>query len=262
MKFQIISDLHLHFGKMDIPETDADCILIAGDLDNGRAATNWLIRQYNRLNKPIYFVLGNHEYYGKLYELEVALWKDALAGVDVTLLDYRTNPYVLLDDDILLLGDTLWTDFNGNDPESRAIANYYMNDFQCILKAHKQPTGKQYAGFKAEDAYMEHLAALQRFREVRDDFWKYKCVVMSHHAPSYISVAPKYSNDRELNGAYCSNLEEVMDELRVDLWVHGHTHSSFDYITAQKTRVVCNPRGYHGVENNKHWNPSLVVEVV
>lgn len=254
MKFQVVSDLHLHFGKFDLPETDADVILIAGDIDNGRKATNWLIRQSERLQKPIYFVLGNHEYYGKIYAEQTALWREALGKHDVTLLDYRSEPYALLDcGEILLLGDTLWTDFNGNDPASKAIANYYMNDFHCIMKSPD--------GFKAEDSLMEHMAALQSFREVRDDFWKAKCIVMTHHSPSYMSVHPKFANDRELNGAYCSNLEEVMDELRVDLWVHGHTHTPFDYITAGKTRVVCNPRGYVGQEYCPHFNSSLVIEV-
>ncbi|OXH93504.1 metallophosphoesterase, partial [Burkholderia multivorans] len=30
----------------------------------------------------------------------------------------------------------------------------------------------------------------------------------------------------------------------VALWVHGHTHTSFDYVVEGGTRVVCNPRGY------------------
>ena len=27
------------------------------------------------------------------------------------------------------------------------------------------------------------------------------------------------------------------------LWIHGHTHTAFDY-WVQGTRIVCNPRGY------------------
>lgn len=254
MKFQIVSDLHLHFGKFDLPETDADVILLAGDLDDGPKAIDWLINQYKRLQKPIYFVLGNHEYYRTIYTEQNDIWRTALTDYDITLLDYRSNPYALLDgEEILLLGDTLWSDFNGNDPASKAIANYYMQDFQSILKAPD--------GFKAENALMEHWAALQSFREVRDTFWDKKCIIMTHHAPSYMSMAPKYVTERELNGAFMSNLEEFMGEMRCNLWIHGHTHTAFDYIAGMNTRVICNPRGIPKYDGFVAFNPSLVIEV-
>jgi len=46
----------------------------------------------------------------------------------------------------------------------------------------------------------------------------------------------------------------------IAFWVHGQTHSKFDYQIAG-TRVVCNPRGYHGLRLNKKFDPALVVEV-
>ena len=47
---------------------------------------------------------------------------------------------------------------------------------------------------------------------------------------------------------------------RAPLWVHGHTHDSADY-TIGATRVLCNPRGYSGVELNPRFDPNLLVEV-
>ena len=44
------------------------------------------------------------------------------------------------------------------------------------------------------------------------------------------------------------------------LWVHGHTHTSFDYVLLG-TRVVCNPRGYIPYEPNPDFDPRCVVEV-
>jgi hypothetical protein len=43
-----------------------------------------------------------------------------------------------------------------------------------------------------------------------------------------------------------------------ELFVHGHTHCSFDYRVGQ-TRVLCNPHGYG--DENPDFNPSLIVEV-
>jgi Icc-related predicted phosphoesterase len=45
-----------------------------------------------------------------------------------------------------------------------------------------------------------------------------------------------------------------------DLWVHGHTHNSFDYILG-KTRVVVNPYGYKDVEVNPQYDKQLVIEL-
>ena len=44
------------------------------------------------------------------------------------------------------------------------------------------------------------------------------------------------------------------------LWIHGHTHESFDYEIG-KTRVVCNPRGYASTEENKEFRPDYTLVV-
>jgi hypothetical protein len=46
-------------------------------------------------------------------------------------------------------------------------------------------------------------------------------------------------------------------------WVHGHTHSNFNY-EVEGTKVVCNPRGYaktFNVDANHEFNRSLILPV-
>jgi hypothetical protein len=59
-----------------------------------------------------------------------------------------------------------------------------------------------------------------------------------------------------------ADVERLMGADRVQLWVHGHTHDSFDYRVAG-TRVVCNPRGYarDGVNENPHFDPGFTVDL-
>jgi hypothetical protein len=59
-----------------------------------------------------------------------------------------------------------------------------------------------------------------------------------------------------------SDAERLMGVERVVLWIHGHTHDSFDY-TVGGTRVLCNPRGYakNGVNENAAFEAGLVVQV-
>ena len=50
----------------------------------------------------------------------------------------------------------------------------------------------------------------------------------------------------------------------VALWVHGHTHDSFDYKVNGHTRVVCNPRGYPqvlGGWENEQFDVDKVVQI-
>src|SRR5207253_8190939 len=49
--------------------------------------------------------------------------------------------------------------------------------------------------------------------------------------------------DSLLNACFVSDAERLIDASRARLWIHGHTHDSFDYCL-NGTRVVCNPRGY------------------
>jgi hypothetical protein len=85
--------------------------------------------------------------------------------------------------------------------------------------------------------------------------------VVTHHLPSMRSVAPRYEND-PLTAAFASNCDDLL-ELGADLWIHGHTHDSCDYM-AGRMRVVCNPRGYAEVwgRSLKAENPCFVRDLV
>jgi hypothetical protein len=59
-----------------------------------------------------------------------------------------------------------------------------------------------------------------------------------------------------------SDAERLLGASRVQLWIHGHTHDTFDYLV-NGTRVICNPRGYakDGVNENPRFDPNLTIEV-
>ena len=67
-------------------------------------------------------------------------------------------------------------------------------------------------------------------------------VVITHHAPSKTSIHPRFA-DSLLNACFVSDAERLVDGRRACLWIHGHTHDSFDYFV-NGTRILCNPRGY------------------
>lgn len=83
--------------------------------------------------------------------------------------------------------------------------------------------------------------------------------MVTHHAPSLRSVPTEWRDDL-MSAAYASNLDWLVEESGAALWVHGHIHSSADYMIG-RTRVVCNPRGYWPDQPNPAFRPDLVVEV-
>jgi hypothetical protein len=58
--------------------------------------------------------------------------------------------------------------------------------------------------------------------------------------PSLRSTAERF-RDKLTTAGFTSNLDALVE--RTDLWIHGHTHDSYDYRIG-RGRVVCNPRGY------------------
>ena len=65
-----------------------------------------------------------------------------------------------------------------------------------------------------------------------------------------------------MNACFVSDAEHLIDGRRARLWIHGHTHDSFDY-SVNGTRVLCNPRGYakNGMNENPAFDANLSVEV-
>lgn len=86
-------------------------------------------------------------------------------------------------------------------------------------------------------------------------------VVVTHHAPSFKCLEPRYQamQGNHVNAAFASSLEHLMGP-GVPLWIHGHVHNSVD-MDIKGTRILCNPRGYAGVELNPDFDPAFVVEV-
>lgn len=65
-------------------------------------------------------------------------------------------------------------------------------------------------------------------------------VVVSHFAPHYLSIEKQYKKDSQ-----SVNLPDSLIGM-ADYWIHGHTHTCFDYFIG-KCRVICHPFGYKQV---------------
>ena len=253
MKLNILSDLHLSQGELALPANDADVVVLAGDIARPGEAVAWA----SRLGKPVLYVPGNHEYYGGTIEGSATQLKRLCEGTCIHVLDDATQ----LIGDVRFIGSTLWTDFRvlGEGPLREAAmqeALRFIRDFSRI----RLDDASQALFTPTDSAYLfdRHAAWIAAELAKPHDG---PTVVITHHAPSRSSIHPRFEGSL-LNACFVSDAEYLLDGARAQLWIHGHTHDSFDY-AVKGTRVVCNPRGYArgGVNENAAFDPDFTVVV-
>jgi len=253
VKLHILSDLHLSQQGLPHPQTDADVVVLAGDIARPAAAMAWAAG----FNKPVLYVPGNHEFYG--------------GSLDGTVDELRRHaaPHVQVLDcgevvlgGVRFLGATLWTDFQLEaDASQRAAAmaeaQELIRDFSRIRVRHA-PDAPWLSPVASSALFAEHSAWLQRTLAEPFDG---STVVITHHAPTTHSIHPRFAGSL-LNTCFVSDAEALVAGSGAALWIHGHTHDSFDY-RVHGTRVVCNPRGYarDGINENALFDACFVVDV-
>jgi Icc-related predicted phosphoesterase len=252
VKLLVLSDLHIEFGDFRPAETGADVVILAGDIWHWAHGLRWAKEQFP--TQPMIYVLGNHEFYGHEFHDVVAACRQAAAETGIHFLE---NDVVVLDG-VRFLGAALWTDFAlyGERDRSMAHARAMMNDFQEI-QIRDEKTGQR--RFAPSDFLPLHQVSRAFLEAELAKPFSGKTVVVTHYLPSPHSIAAQYAGD-PLTPCFCSDLTALIEAAQPDLWVHGHTHDSFDY-RIQHTRVLCNPRGYYPRELNPKFRPDLVVEV-
>lgn len=224
----------------------------------------------------VVYIAGNHESYSGDIAKTYTLLKYKLLHLDnLHILDRECFKL----GDVTFIGGTLWTDMNKEDSLTLYHVKSMMNDFQIIKNSNRytyrkvpiykeDETGErkyeldgngnyitigmkmkeEVARFSPEDSVEEHKKMIDYIRVCTTDKDNEKFVVVGHHAPSALSIHEMYKHDTVMNGAYFSDLSELMlDRPCIKLWVHGHVHNPFDYQIGE-CRVVCNPRGYIGHE--------------
>src|SRR6266496_2061098 len=248
MRMHILGDLHLEFGMAPVPVTDADVVVLPGDIHLGREGRRWARSHFQ--DKTVVYVLGNHEFYRhSLPGLTNALKRET-DGSHIYLLEnsaVEINGYTFL-------GCTLWTDFQlaPNPVAAMKAAEAIMSDYRLIQ------FGPENRVLRARDSARLHAESVAWLRSELAKCDRARTIVVTHHAPSARSEAPYHANS-PLKPAFASDLDELVARSRVPLWIHGHTHYNVDYVIGS-TRVLTNQRGYPD-QLCKDFAPSMVIEV-
>ncbi|MGG5507077.1 MULTISPECIES: metallophosphoesterase [unclassified Myroides] len=127
-----------------------------------------------------------------------------------------------------------------------------MNDYKQIKR------DPSYSKLRTIDVYHIHQKSKAWLNQSLKESLAKKNVVITHHAPSILSIAESYKND-PVTAAYASNLEDFFLEHQPTYWIHGHIHTPCQYKVGE-TEIICNPHGYLD-ERDNGFDKELIIEL-
>ncbi|KHK66440.1 metallophosphoesterase [Pseudomonas frederiksbergensis] len=227
MKIQIYSDLHLEFSAFEPPATDADLVVLAGDIGVLARGVKWANATFAR---PVIYCSGNHEFYKGNLDRTLAKMSD-LAAPHVHVMENQVRVF----GSTRFLVATGWTDFTstGDLVAATMTCAREMNDFRMIR------TTAAYRRIRPADLIEKNRATYAWLDEQLSQPFPGATVVVTHHAP--IEEVAGEKQDGHVSAAYFNRWYDLIPKANV--WIFGHTHRAID-INLGGCRFVSNPRGY------------------
>lgn len=259
MRLAYMSDLHMEFGNPILPmnKNNADVLILAGDIFLARDFIDQNPKRRKLYTKflthiseqfpMVIIIAGNHEMY-RWRDTEFNEHGSYLKILREAITPYRNirfleNEHIDLGE-VRFIGATLWTDFGNANPLIMEQARLGMNDYHT-------------SRYTPHDTLLWHRESMEYIRKHVSSHKK--VVMISHMAPSFMSVHPMYQGD-SLNSAYATELFEfISDHPQIVVWFHGHMHHTIDYVIGN-TRILTNPYGYHHHQENMHFNKNAFVD--
>jgi predicted phosphohydrolase len=227
-----LTDLHLDFLSaqeleaflLRVRNRGAGALLVGGDISHAARLRADLLRLREAAGKPVYFVLGNHDYYGS-----------SIHWVHAEVLDLcETYPdlHWLSDSDVVelspaaaLIGDGGWGDMRFGDVD-RAVAlndEYHIDELKVASRTLLMERLQQLAGWSAS-----HIR-----RVLTDAVARYEEVILLTHVPPFREACwheGMISDDEWLPRFTCAAVGDAVREIMADhpdrrLTVYcGHSH--------------------------------------
>jgi predicted phosphohydrolase len=233
MRLAWLTDIHLNFLSPVqvnrffalLQESDADAFLITGDIGEAPQVSFYLKRMETKLRRPIYFVLGNHDFYGgSIAGVRNQVSKQA--GESRLLTWLNDAGVVRLSDTLGLIGHDGWADGRCGDYASSPVemTDYYViEDFDRLDRAQRLAKLHQLG-----DETAAHLRRwLPRALET------YPQVICAIHVPPFKAACwhqGQTSNEEFLPHFCCQAAGETLTEImeahpeRQLTVLCGHTH--------------------------------------
>lgn len=235
MKIRYLSDLHLEFRAYlpnDLPPIGEDLVVLAGDIGANTRGIEWAIEAIP--DRPVIYVLGNHEFYGEDFDELIELARKAAAGTQVHVIEQEEVRI----QGLRILGCTLWTDFLCMGEEKRAKAEsecwLMMSDFDLIRRSDGNvltPSGARQRCLQSRD-WIDQQLSMDPITPT---------LVVTHHGPTLANVHPGF-RDEVTTGGFLNAFDDLI-RAPVRAWIHGHHHWCGQQVV-NGIPVLSNQRGY------------------
>lgn len=247
LKLIWLTDLHLDAAERpkaerffnDLLKLAPDAILIGGDISNGVNSLLTIRKLFKKFRKPIYYVLGNHDYYyGSISEIRDLSGRSAEESEGV---HYLTKSGVCsLTANTALIGHDGWSDAKAGDFLNSSIM---LHDYLLIaeLKDLTAKERKEVLGRLGEEA-AEHIS-----KHLRQALQTHRRVIVLTHTPPFRESCLYDGNVCDANWAphfVCQSMGEVLLEEAARypdkhiLVLCGHSHHKADRRPASNLRVL------------------------
>lgn len=242
MKLAWLTDIHLNFLDDDariqfyqeIEKNTCDAVLISGDIAEASSISDILKEMANHIKIPIYFILGNHDYYrGQVHEVREEM--TSLTQADKLLYWLPASGLQSLNTNTILVGQDGWADGRLGDYQNSRVT---LNDSHMIADLFQEKIlGKSHLLEKMQQLADADARRLQSDLELVIGKNPKKIIVLTHVPPFKEACMHqgKISNDdwlpyfsSKVTGDVLMKVAEENPEIEF-LVLCGHTHSSSCY---------------------------------
>lgn len=132
--FELLSKVQREQVERAWTETSADCAILTGDISHGSSSLRWLRQLAGAFGRPIYFVLGNHDFYGT----SIAKQREAARQLcdEVENLTYLTSSDVVsLSAHTALVGHDGWGDMREGDWQGTSVRPPDFDEIEDLIDA-------------------------------------------------------------------------------------------------------------------------------
>ncbi len=226
-----------------------DILIIAGDLGHYNEQNIFVLKTLRDYYgyKKIFFVLGNHDYY-LLQSSMVTRYNNSsfkkiheMRKMCQDLKDiYVLNGDIVEHKGVCFGGTGLWYDGKYAQKLDPSINREKIDK----LWHEKVLDAQMIYGIKSYDAlFFREIEKLKKINGKSD-------IIITHINPSanHLHTPPKHSLDK-INGFFCFDGEQYLQNTNAKYWIFGHIHDSIEY-QAFNTKALCNPLGYPGENPN------------
>lgn len=269
MKIDIVSDLHIDnwslkyknkYNKLKICEypflinhSDADYLVIAGDISDNIHTSLEFINEISDNYKNILFIDGNHEHTENFpnlldkYDINNMINNNKLIYLSM-------NPYII--EDTVFIGCCGWWDYNNkNEFNNYLNNNNYMSIFKFIYEDKKKLILNIIDKSEKDFLYLKNnIEKYDKDNNIKN------IIIITHTIPSNY-FGSTYSIEciqNNFSTQYNSKFKNLYLSPKIKFWIYGHNHAGHDEII-DNIHYISNPRGCPGDYNRINYEKKQII---